>query len=178
MLESIPGRAVNLSVLRDRTIMRLKRISSNSTENPTENDARTLPELVSGMAPAEPRTLCLASNELLLVFDVPLGIERRHEIEHQVARENFAVVELSQGVSTVRIEGPAVREVLAKICGLDFRPHRFRPGSCARTRLAQIAVTLECRSLLQFDLYVDRSYFWHLYAWLADVSVEFQAQGA
>jgi glycine cleavage system aminomethyltransferase T len=47
-------------------------------------------------------------------------------------------VDVTSGYAALRIQGPLARELLARFCALDLRPHvtppgAFRPGSVART---------------------------------------------
>ena len=37
------------------------------------------------------------------------------------------------------VTGSAAPEMFAKICGVDLRPHKFRPGQIAQTSLAQMS---------------------------------------
>jgi heterotetrameric sarcosine oxidase gamma subunit len=76
--------------------------------------------------------------------------------------------------AALKLRGAACREVLAKVCGLDFRPRVFHEDSCAQTLLAQVFATLDCRAPQEFDVYVARSYLWHLHAWLVHATVEYQ----
>jgi sarcosine oxidase subunit gamma len=92
----------------------------------------------------------------------------RAEIERRAAEHPLAVVELSQGVAALSLQGTACQGVLAQGCGLDFHPRVFTEGSCARTLFAHALVTLDCRDPEEFDLYVGRSCLGHLQSWLSD----------
>lgn len=53
-----------------------------------------------------------------------------------------AVVEQGDGIACVVLEGPAARDVLARLVPLDLRDGAFPEGSTARTLLNHMAVTL------------------------------------
>ncbi len=53
-----------------------------------------------------------------------------------------AVVEQGDGMSCVRLEGPASRDVLARLVPLDLRDREFPEGATARTLLGHMPVTL------------------------------------
>ena len=53
-----------------------------------------------------------------------------------------AVVEQGDGMACVVLDGPAARDVLARLVPLDLRDHSFPEGATARTLLNHLAVTL------------------------------------
>jgi sarcosine oxidase, subunit gamma len=53
-----------------------------------------------------------------------------------------ATVDLSSALTVLYLAGPAVREVLARGCGLDLHGEAFGSGSAASTQMAQVPVTL------------------------------------
>lgn len=53
-----------------------------------------------------------------------------------------AVVEQGDGIACIRLDGPAAREVLARLVPLDLRDGAFPEGATARTLLGHMAVTL------------------------------------
>lgn len=52
--------------------------------------------------------------------------------------EHHLAADMSDARSVFRLEGPAAREVLAKLCPVDMDPAAIGPGEMRRTRLAQI----------------------------------------
>jgi len=174
MLESVQHTPFDISVLKRQTAMRLKSWTSNSPQaRRLLINGRRLPAVVGQTFPGEPRALCVGPDEWLLVFDASLGLDQRRDIDHQAAEQQLAVVELSGGFAALKLQGSACRDVLAKGCGLDFHPHTFRTDTCARTLLAQVFVTLDCRGPQEFDVYMGRSFLWHLHSWLVDASLEY-----
>jgi sarcosine oxidase subunit gamma len=134
-----------------------------------------LPSLVPPGLGGEVRVLALGPTEWWAVSDRIEGGKLRPELERHTGWEGVAVVDLSCAVKGIRLEGSAVRRLLAKGCGLDLDPTRFAAGRCTRTRLAQLAVVIDCTdSSPHFDLYVGRSYLTYLKAWLLDAAAEFQ----
>lgn len=53
-----------------------------------------------------------------------------------------AVVDQGDGLAAVLLEGPAARDVLARLVPLDLRDRSFAEGATARTLLNHMAVTL------------------------------------
>lgn len=90
---------------------------------------------------------------------------------------SVAAVDLSQGRTVVRMEGPAAARVLAKGCAIDLHPRRLLAGDCAQTNLGAIPVLIHavddgpC-----FDLFVARSYAVSAWQWLTDAAAEFGYQ--
>lgn len=173
MRDAIRVDVVRVLVLSDRKTVRLNlwQHQDCGTCAPEEIGRLRLPDRVGTTIPGDPRVLCVAPREWLLVSDVTAGCELREQIERE-AGQNVAVTDLSDGLAVLRIEGSAAQEALTKGCGLDLHPRTFHEGRCARTRFAQIAVTLDRRTSNQFDLYVGRSYLAYLHSWLIDSMVE------
>ncbi|SDP41884.1 sarcosine oxidase subunit gamma [Actinopolyspora xinjiangensis] len=53
-----------------------------------------------------------------------------------------SAVDVSANRTTLRLSGPAAREVLEKLCSLDLHPRSFGPGDCAQTLLGRVIVVL------------------------------------
>ena len=99
----------------------------------------------------------------------------RSRAAQDLRRQGLALVDLSQALSVVRVEGSAAADLLAKGCGLDLHPRSFPAGRCARTRFASIPVLFDhvgAAAQSAFDLYVARSLSAYLHSWLADAAVE------
>ena len=122
------------------------------------------------------RALRVGPGEWLVVSDERDASSLREQMQSDLAAQSIALVDLTDGMSTLEVQGPATRELLAKGCGLDLHPQSFPAGHCARTRFAQIPVIVECLDeSARFGLYAARSYHNYLYAWLNDAAVEFAA---
>ena len=78
------------------------------------------------------------------------------------------MVDISAGYTRFVLRGVAVCEVLARCCGLDF--DFFPIDSCARTRLANLAVSIDRRAAERWDLYLSRSYSPYCRGYLEDAA--------
>jgi sarcosine oxidase subunit gamma len=74
------------------------------------------------------------------------------------------VSEQSHGRQTVRVAGPAARELLTRLCRLDLHPRVAGPGFCAQTPVAGMGCLLhQVDDAPSFDLAVYAGYaaaFW------------------
>lgn len=77
-------------------------------------------------------------------------------------------VDYSSGLAVFRIGGTNASQLLASGTGLDLRTTAFPPGSCSRTRLAQVAVVVVATGNEEFELYIDRSYERYFQSWIDD----------
>jgi sarcosine oxidase subunit gamma len=82
-----------------------------------------------------------------------------------------ALVDLSHARTVLRIEGPRVRDILAKGCPLDV--DSMQPDATAVTVLSHFNMLLHCEAEAAFDLYVARSYAVACYEWLLLAGREF-----
>jgi sarcosine oxidase subunit gamma len=85
----------------------------------------------------------------------------------------FRATNVSQAFARLEIDGPEVRDLLAKGCSLDLHPSQFAPGRSARTRFAGMPVIVHCTAATLFECIVTLSYSDYLLAWLDDAAVEF-----
>ncbi len=75
-----------------------------------------------------------------------------------------SVADVSHGRAVLRLSGPDVRVMLAKICPLDLDARQFGVDACAQTAMARVNVILDHVKPGVFELYCPRSYagsFWH-----------------
>jgi sarcosine oxidase, subunit gamma len=133
-----------------------------------------LPSEVGTMLCGSTRILCLGPDEWLVLATESDAAAVRAQLEAQLASTSHALVDLSDGLAALEVQGGAARELLSKGCGLDLHPRSFPEGRCARTRFAQIPVVIECLDdSPRFELTVQRSYLQYLHGWLADAAIEF-----
>lgn len=117
-------------------------------------------------------TLCrLAPGRWMLAGATGSDIESR--LKDRLSGQPVAITALGHGRAVVFIEGPAVRSLLAKGCGLDFHLSSFPADSCAQTSLFGCSVLLDCRGAEEFEIHVSRSYAAHLLEVLIDEAGEF-----
>lgn len=85
-----------------------------------------------------------------------------------------AVVDQSHGRTTLVIEGPLARTVLAKGCRLDLHPREFGPGRVASTTIAQVTCLIhQVDALPRFELTVFSTLARPFFHWLADGAAEY-----
>ena len=77
----------------------------------------------------------------------------------------------------MRINGPRVRDVLAKGCTLDFHPAEFEVGACAQSGLAKANILI---GLIDekpvFEIVVRRSFAEYLVLWLEHAATEYNVE--
>jgi heterotetrameric sarcosine oxidase gamma subunit len=160
--------AVEITLLRHRSIWRLKSWQTPRFAARADLTGQILPTNVGTTASGVWRILCLGPGEWL--FTAPTTSTLSTPV---VAIHPIALVDLTDGLTGFRLQGPLARELLSKGCGLDLHPRSLPPGRCARTRLAQIPVVIDCLDDSSgIDLYAARSYGACLKSWLTDAAAE------
>jgi len=128
-----------------------------------------LPSEVGAILHGAMRVMCIGPGDWLVVSQQHSAPSLRAQLEPEARQVGVAVVDLTDGLTTLEIRGAVARELLSKGCGIDFHPRSFPPGRCMATRFAQIPVVIECLDESpHFQLHVARSYFEYLYSWLKD----------
>ncbi len=84
-----------------------------------------------------------------------------------------SVVDQSHGRVTLVISGKNVRDVLAKGTPVDLHPTVFKPGNCALTEMAHIAVHIAEISSDEFEVSFYRGFAQSFWEWLTEMSLEF-----
>ncbi len=74
-----------------------------------------------------------------------------------LADQHALVADVSDARAVLRLEGKAVREVMAKLTPADVAPGAFGPGQMRRTRIAQVAAGFWMPDETSFDVIVFRS---------------------
>jgi sarcosine oxidase subunit gamma len=173
---SVPDTAIRIIPLSGRTVLRLKSWLAESV-NGRETvvlAGQVLPLQVGATAAKPLHVLCVGPGDWLIVSEQPASFLSKC-FELDLALDGLAIVELTDGLATLDVGGPAAREVLSKGCGLDLHSRRFPAGRCARTRFAQVPVVIErLDDPPRFELTVARSYFRYLHVWLTDAATEYQ----
>ena len=118
----------------------------------------------------EVNALCLAPDWWLLI-----GFER---VEQQLAplRLNddyhFSVVDVSGQRTTIELEGPKVREVLAHLWEQDLREKNFPTGSVSQGLMAKAPVIVWHVASFRYRVMVRSSFALHLWKALVDAAEE------
>ncbi len=89
-----------------------------------------------------------------------------------------SIVDLTDAYATLRLEGPKVRDSLAKLVPIDVHERSFAPGDIAQTVAAHMSVTLWRLEHAEqgppvFELCVGRSFAHSLYRAIRDSAAEF-----
>jgi sarcosine oxidase subunit gamma len=141
--------------------------------NPIVLAGQVLPSQVGAIVSEPAHVLCIGPGDWLIVSSEQPVPRVRERVESDAAQQGLAIVDFTDGIASLEVRGPGVREVLSKGCGLDLHQRRFPAGQCARTRFAQVPVVIECLAEpLRFELTVARSYYRYLYVWLTDAATE------
>lgn len=124
--------------------------------------------------PGEPNTVMTGNNlsalwlgpdEWLIVG--PPNAERAMTGQLVKALPGAAVVDVTEGRTTIRIRGPMVLDILAMGCPLDLHPRTFGPGRCAQSTLGRSPIILhQVDGTPLFDIHVERSQADYLWTWL------------
>lgn len=135
---------------------------------------RELPSQVGSTSSESVHALCVGPGEWLTVSHERTASNLREHFAPDLTKHGLVLVDLTDGLAALEIRGSFARDVLSKGCGLDLHPRSFPAGRCARTRFAQIPLTIEYLDAPpRFELYVGRSHFRYLHAWLTDAAAEF-----
>jgi sarcosine oxidase subunit gamma len=90
---------------------------------------------------------------------------------------HHAVIDLSERMTTICLEGQKLRDVLAAGCPLDLHPRAFRPGMVLQSHLGKANVILHYvagnaeRPFI--DLYTNRSFADYVWKYLENAAREF-----
>ena len=121
------------------------------------------------------RVLCIGPHEWLVVLADRDAAGLPEQTVADLKTQGLVLVDFMGGLTVFEVRGPAARDLLSKGCGLDFHLRSFVVGQCARARLAQLPVVIECiEDPARFHLYVARSYLDYFHAWLTDATAEFE----
>ena len=173
-----PTKSASLSMVRGR-LSAAFRVRSWGRRNDCGVEAivllgQPLPNQVGKCFVGMNTVFCLAPENWLIVSQEQTPNSLRQALEPDLAAQGLALVDQTDGLSVIEIQGRCTRDLIAKGCGLDLRESHFPPGRCAQTRFAQIALTLHCMDETpSFALFVGQSYQSYLWNWLEDAQKEF-----
>jgi sarcosine oxidase, subunit gamma len=125
-------------------------------------------ELVSGGG--EANALCLAPDWWLIVgFQ---EVEQRLAPLSSQSQHHFSVVDVSGQRTTLSLEGPHVRDVLAHLWDQDLREKSFRVGSVTQGLMAKAPVIVWHIAPFRYRVMVRSSFALHLWTALVDAAEE------
>ena len=115
--------------------------------------------------------LWLGPDEWLVVTAPDAQLELAASLGRALSGAHSAVTDVSGGLTTIAVSGPASREVLARGCTLDLHPASFGAGDCAQTLIAKAgAVVRPVGDPAAYDLIVRSSFAEYLARWLLDAA--------
>jgi sarcosine oxidase, subunit gamma len=165
---------LSLDLIRNAAVFRLRCWESDVLHHARalRADGQSLPLQVGEVLGGSIRVLCMGPTEWLVLSSERGAVDLRAQFASATADHGFVLIDVSDGLATLRLQGDLVRELLNKGCGVDLHPTRFPSSHCARTRFAQLSVVVECREASQFELHVGRSHLQYLQLWIADAAAE------
>ena len=136
-----------------------------------------LPVIANTMTLGKLRIYWLGPNEWLILTSVDGSPKLVTQLREALQGQHASVTELSGGQVTMRINGPHVRDVLAKGSTLDFHPAEFEVGACAQSGLtkANILIGLIDEEPV-FEIVVGRSFAEYLVLWLEHSATEYNVE--
>ncbi len=118
--------------------------------------------------------LWLGPNEWLVITPPGSEGETARTLRGALQGLFFAVTDVTNGQTIIRLSGARVIDVLRKGCSLDLHPSVFGPGCCAQTLLAKAGILIRCVDPSpSFDLIIRRSFAEHVALWLKDAAEEY-----
>jgi sarcosine oxidase subunit gamma len=118
--------------------------------------------------------LWLGPDEFLVVAPPGLQVRIEEVLRGALGTARGSVVDTSAQRTTVVLEGPHVRDVLAHGCSVDLHPSAAPAGTCVQTLLARTGVILQVMGAGRVVLRVRSSFAEYLAAWLSDACVEYR----
>jgi heterotetrameric sarcosine oxidase gamma subunit len=132
--------------------------------------AAALPE--TGKAVAAGRGLILAWRSPSETLCLARTAERLQEVQAAVsASADGSFIELTGGISLVRIEGARIEELLCRLGGSASMP---QPGDARRSRMADVPVLALSVEAGEVQLVLDRTYAEHLLGWIRETLLDLE----
>lgn len=117
----------------------------------------------------ETYALCLAPDWWLIV-GYPEVKEKLTPLKND---NHFSIVDVSGQRTTIELEGPNSREVLARLWEQDLREKNFPVGSVSQGLMAKAPVIVYHIAPLKYRVIVRSSFALHLWKALVDAAVEY-----
>ena len=112
----------------------------------------------------------LGPDEWLLIGLSPADLEGALKGMHH------ALVDISERLLAIELEGPAAREVLAGACPMDL--FTVEPGFASRTVMGKAEIVLECLGHDHFLLHTNRSFLEYLWLLVLEIGREHGVRAA
>lgn len=114
----------------------------------------------------------LGPDEWLLTHTTARPEDWEFHVDEAATAHGGMAVDVSAGRTTLRLRGPAARELLSFGCAIDLRPASFPRGRCAQTLLGQGPVLLVAHGGDDLQLFVRTSVAGYVVDWLVDAAQE------
>jgi sarcosine oxidase subunit gamma len=136
-----------------------------------------LPVIANTMTVGSNRVFWLGPNEWQIMasaIDTPGLLARLRE---SLSGQHACVTDVSGGLVSLQLAGPAARDILARGCTLDLHVDKFRLGCCAQSGLAKANVLIGLiEDTPSFQIVVRRSFAEYLAQWLKAATREYGVQ--
>lgn len=103
------------------------------------------------------RVAWMSPDELLVFWPYDEAAGLAQALARALSDEHALAVDVSDARVVLRVEGPAVREVMAKLTPADVSPAAFGPGRMRRTRLGQVPAAFHMPDAQSFEVIAFRS---------------------
>ncbi|MFD9697443.1 sarcosine oxidase subunit gamma [Lentzea sp. NPDC059081] len=117
--------------------------------------------------------LWLGPDEFLVVAPPGHQVAIEEVVRGALGTSRGSVVDTSAQRTTVALEGPRVRDVLAHGCSVDLHPSSAPAGTCVQTLLARTGIVLQVNGDDRCTVLVRSSFAGYFAAWLADACTEY-----
>jgi sarcosine oxidase subunit gamma len=120
----------------------------------------------------------LSAGELLLLAGLSAASATIERLAAQWTMEGAVCFPVPRADTNFRfaVSGGEAPEMMAKMCGIDLRPHRFAPGAIAQTSVARMNAILIRRDLGEvygLDMVADSASAVYMWSCLTDAMAEF-----
>ena len=119
------------------------------------------------------RILWLGPDEFLVLVKAGEEDTLSTIISSALAKQHHAITIVTDSLSCLQLDGPTVRDLLAKGCAIDLHPAKFTEGMCAQTLLTTVGVTIFCDGETSLRLICRNSLLDYIIAWLKDAASEY-----
>ncbi|USX55076.1 sarcosine oxidase subunit gamma [Lentzea sp. HUAS12] len=130
----------------------------------------------SGTGPCgDVEVLWLGPDEFLVTAPPGQQVTIEEVLRGALGTARGSVVDTSAQRTTVVLQGPRVRDVLAHGCSVDLHPASAPRGTCVQTLLARTGIVLQVTGDDSVTVLVRSSFAGYLAAWLVDACTEYLA---
>lgn len=122
---------------------------------------------------ARRQLLWLGPDEWLLKLRDGTGTAVANRLRAALQGLHCAVVEVGDGNTSLRVQGPGAADLLARGCPLDLHPRAFADGALAQTHIARCSTTIVClQAGVHYEITVRRSFADYLVRWLCEAGAD------